>query len=73
MSRKIHVTVSEGMYDWLNAESERTSVSVAELVRRAIERLYPVISGRRTTGIEINLGIWKRRIFGRRAGIAFDP
>jgi hypothetical protein len=72
MSKKIHVTVSDATFDWLKSESERTSVSVSELARRALERIYP-LDGRRTTGVEVRLGIWRRRIFGRRSGVAFDP
>jgi hypothetical protein len=72
MSKKIHVTVSDATFEWLKAESERTSVSVSELARRALERIYP-LHGRRTNGVEVHLGIWRRRIFGRRAGVAFDP
>jgi hypothetical protein len=72
MSKKIHVTVSDEVFDWLKAESERTSVSTSELVRRALDRVYR-LRGRRTTGIEFYFGFWRRRIFGRRAGVAFDP
>jgi hypothetical protein len=72
MSRKITVVVDDETYDFLKAESERTSVSISELVRRALDLVFK-LKGRRTTGIEIRFGIWRRRIFGRRAGVAFDP
>jgi len=72
MSQKITVVVSDETFDFLKRESERTSISVSELVRRALDRIYR-LSGRRTAGIEIRFSIWRRRIFGRRAGVAFDP
>jgi hypothetical protein len=72
MSQKITCVVDDATYDFLKRESERTSVSMSELVRRALDKIYR-LRGRRTTGIEVYFGIWRRRIFGRRAGVAFDP
>jgi hypothetical protein len=72
MSQKITVVVNDETYAFLKQESERTSVSISELVRRALDRIYR-LRGRRTTGVEIRFAIWRRRIFGRRAGVAFDP
>ena len=72
MSQRISVIVSDDTYAFLIAESERTSVSISELVRRALDRVY-ALPGRRTTGVEVRLAVWRRRIFGRRAGVAFDP
>jgi Ribbon-helix-helix domain len=72
MSQKITVVVDDETYDFLKAESERTSVPMSELVRRALDVVFK-LKGRRTTGLEIRFGVWRRRIFGRRAGVAFDP
>jgi hypothetical protein len=73
MSQRITVVVDNETYEFLKQESERTSVSISELVRRALDRIYDLRGRRRTTGLELHLGVWRRRIFGRRAGVAFDP
>jgi hypothetical protein len=72
MSKRITIIVDDDTYDFLKQESERTSISICELVRRALERAFP-LGGRRTTGVEIRIAVWRRRIFGRRPGVAFDP
>jgi hypothetical protein len=73
MSQRITVVVDNETYEFLKQESERTSVSISELVRRALDRIYDLRGRRRTTGLELHHGVWRRRIFGRRAGVAFDP
>lgn len=73
MSQRITVVVDNETYEFLKWESERTSVSISELVRRSLDRFYRLRGRRRTTGLELQLAIWRRRIFGRRAGVAFDP
>jgi hypothetical protein len=73
MSQRITVVVDTETYEFLKRESERTSVSISELVRRALDRFYCLRGRRTTTGVEVHFGIWRRRIFGRRAGVAFDP
>jgi hypothetical protein len=72
MSRDFHLLLTDQQHRWLTDESERTSVPASELVRRALERTYD-IDGPRTTGLEVHVAIWRRRIFGRRAGVTFEP
>jgi hypothetical protein len=47
---------------------------VAELIRRAIDRAFELDSSRRTGGIELSVGVWKRpdaAVVGRRSGVRF--
>jgi predicted CopG family antitoxin len=73
MAKRITIIVEDDTYEFLKQESERTSISICELVRRALERAFPLRGRRRTTGVEIRVAVWRRRIFGRRPGVAFDP
>ena len=50
MSRPVHITITDGQYALLLEESVRTGLSMAELVRRAIDATYrpllrPVVRG----------------------------
>jgi hypothetical protein len=74
MSRRFTFTLEEGQYDFLTAESFRSSIAVAELIRRAIDRAFELDTSRRTGGVELSLGIWRRpgaAIIGRRSGVRF--
>jgi hypothetical protein len=74
MSRRFNLYLEDAQYDVLTAESERASISVAELIRRAIDRAFELDSSRRTNGIELSLGLWKRpdaAVVGRRSGVRF--
>lgn len=63
MSRRTQITLTEEQYALLKGESERTGVSLAELVRRAITAAY----GRRrdggVDGFAVSFGLWKDRDF----------
>jgi hypothetical protein len=56
MSRRLQITVSEEQYDFLNAEADRSSLSIAELVRRALDTTYVLAGPARVTVIEHTLG-----------------
>jgi hypothetical protein len=74
MSRRFNFYLEDVQYDVLTAESGRSSVSVAELIRRAIDRAFELDSSRRVGGIELSVGVWKRpdaAIVGRRSGVRF--
>jgi hypothetical protein len=74
MSRRFNFYLEDVQYDVLTAESGRSSVSVAELIRRAIDRAFELDSSRRVSGIELSVGVWKRpdaAIVGRRSGVRF--
>jgi hypothetical protein len=60
MSRRTQFTLPDRQYELLRAESLRSSVSMAELVRRAIDTAYQ--PGRRPTlrGYELSLGVWRQ-------------
>jgi hypothetical protein len=71
MSRKTQVTLTDRQHAFLVDESIRTDLSLAELVRRAIDRTYRPALRPRLRGYELSLGIWQRpdaAIIGRRRG-----
>jgi hypothetical protein len=60
MGHRLHVTVSDEQYAFLDDEADRSSVSIAELVRRALDTVFGPQGERRV--IEIT------HAAGRRAG-----
>ena len=40
MAHRLHITVSDDQYAYLDAEAKRSSVSMAELVRRALDTVF---------------------------------
>lgn len=40
MSHRTQITLSDSQYERLKEESERTGVSLSELIRRALSRVY---------------------------------
>jgi hypothetical protein len=40
MAHRLHIAVSNQQYVFLTAEADRSSVSIAELVRRALDTVY---------------------------------
>jgi hypothetical protein len=40
MAHRLHITVSNDQYAFLDAEADRSSVSMAELVRRALDTVF---------------------------------
>ena len=71
MSRKTQLTLTDGQHAYLVGESARTGLSMAELVRRAIDRVYRPEQRPKVPGYELSVGLWKRpdaAIVGRRPG-----
>ncbi len=69
MSRKTQLTLTDRQHAYLLGESIRTGLSMAELVRRAIDRVYRPELRPKIPGFELSLGLWKRpdaAIIGRR-------
>jgi Ribbon-helix-helix protein, copG family len=64
MAHRIQITLSDEQYSFLNEEADRSSVSIAELVRRAIDTAYGIVGFRKVQFITHTLG--------RRPGLAFD-
>ena len=69
LSRRTQITLQDRQHAFLADESNRTGLSIAELVRRAIDTTYrpdirPVVHG-----FELSLGLWRRpdaAVAGRR-------
>jgi hypothetical protein len=69
MSRKTQMTLTDRQHAYLVGESRRTGLSMAELVRRAIDRVYRPEQRPRVPGYELSVGLWKRpdaALIGRR-------
>ena len=72
MGTRFNLILEDRQYRTLTAESERLSVSVAELVRRAIDARFALDDPRRAPGVELSVSLWRRRdaaVAGRRPGI----
>jgi hypothetical protein len=69
MSRKTQITLTDRQHAFLLGESLRTDLSLAELVRRAIDEVYRPELRPKVRGYEISLGLWQRpdaAVVGRR-------
>jgi len=69
MSRRTQVTLSDRQHAFLVGESGRTGLSLAELVRRAIDGAYRPYVRQRIPGFELSLGLCSRpdaAVIGRR-------
>jgi hypothetical protein len=64
MSNRIHIVVADSQLAYLRAEADRSSISVSELVRRALDATYGPRGERRVFSITHTLG--------RRPGKKFD-
>jgi hypothetical protein len=71
MGRRTQVTLRDAQYEFLHREALRTGLSVAELVRRALDDAYAPEERPRLRGFDIGVGIWRHpdaALAGRRAG-----
>jgi len=69
MSRRTQITLSDRQHAYLVGESARTGLSLAELVRRAVDGTYRPHFRPRMSGFELSLGLWNRpdaAVVGRR-------
>jgi hypothetical protein len=69
MSRRTQVTLSDRQYAFLCNESARTGLSMAELVRRAVDMTFRPHKRPKVGGVEISFGVWGRpdaAVVGRR-------
>jgi hypothetical protein len=74
MSRRLHIMLTDDQYMFLKRASEHTSLSIAELIRRAVDEKYPA-SREMRFGREFTLALWRRpktATGGRRSGIRLD-
>jgi hypothetical protein len=70
MSRRTQIVLTDRQHSFLISESLRSGLSLAELVRRAIDAVYRPGVRPSVTGYEVSLGIWRRpdaAVIGRRA------
>jgi len=56
MSHRLQITLSEEQYAFLDEEADRSSLSMAELVRRALDTTYVLAGPGRVTVIDHTLG-----------------
>ena len=56
MARRLQILLSPTQYDYLTEEARRSSVSVAELIRRAIDTTYAPSGPHRVQVITHTLG-----------------
>ena len=69
VSRKTQVTLTDRQHAFLWTEKLRTGLSVAELVRRAIDETYRPQTRPKIQGVELSFGLWRRpdaAVVGRR-------
>jgi hypothetical protein len=69
VSRRTQITLTDRQHAFLVTESERTGLSMAELVRRAIDSVYRPELRPKIRGYELSLGFWDRpdaAVVGRR-------
>ena len=69
MSRKTQLTLTDRQHAYLVGESLRTGLSMAELVRRAIDTVYRPHQRPKVPGYELSVGLWRRpdaAVIGRR-------
>jgi hypothetical protein len=64
MAHRIQITLSDEQYEFLKGEADRSSVSIAELIRRAIDTVYGILGFKKVHLITHTLG--------RRAGLRID-
>jgi hypothetical protein len=59
MSHRTQITLTDEQYERLRAESRETGLGLAELVRRAVDRLYgPVDRSALRTALDGSFGTW---------------
>ena len=71
MSKRFQLMLSDRQYAYLYRASERTSLSVAELVRRALDEKYPASADPQIAS-EFTLAVWRPPVGGRRPGLSLE-
>jgi hypothetical protein len=72
-SRRMQITVTDRQHARLVDEALRSGLSMAELVRRAVDQAYRPGVRPRLRGIELSMALWRRpdaAVVGRRAAAA---
>jgi Ribbon-helix-helix protein, copG family len=60
LSRRTQITLPDRQYTLLREESARSTLSMAELVRRAIDSAYEPHRRPTLRGYELSLGLWRQ-------------
>ena len=69
MSRKTQITLEDGQHELLKTEAALAGVSMAELIRRAVDQVYRPWVRPKVNGYELSFAFWKRpdaAVVGRR-------
>jgi hypothetical protein len=72
MAHRLQIWLTDRQYDALNDEANRTSLSMAELIRRLVDRALRPNERPHLAGFELSVGMWRRpdaAVAGRRPGI----
>jgi hypothetical protein len=75
MTRRLQISLTDRQYDVLNGEANRTGLSMAELVRRLVDRAWTPGRRPKVNGFEVSVGLWKQpdaAVVGRRPGKPLD-
>jgi hypothetical protein len=69
MSRRTQIVLTDRQHAFLRDESARTGLSMAELIRRAVDTTFRPHARPKLRGLELSVGVWSRpdvAIAGRR-------
>jgi hypothetical protein len=62
MTHRTQITLEDEQYERLRVESRRSGLGLAELVRRAIDRVYGAVGAEETVrGLDASFGTWVDR------------
>jgi hypothetical protein len=64
IAHRIQITLTDDQYSFLAAEADRSSVSIAELIRRAIDTVYGIVG--------LDTVSYITHTLGRRPGLPVD-
>jgi hypothetical protein len=70
MSRRTQITLTDRQHALLLEEAFRSGLSMAELIRRAVDAVFRPEHRPSIAGLELSLGLWRRpdaALVGRRA------
>ena len=73
MGRRTQITLTDRQHAFLHGEKTRTGLSVAELIRRAVDKTYRPYHRPRVGGLELSVGLWRRpdaAVIGRRPQVS---
>src|SRR5436190_10383815 len=73
VSRKTQITLGDRQHAFLVGEKLRTGLPMAELIRRAVDKVYRPHLRPRVSGVELSVGLWRRpdaAVVGRRPEVS---